>query len=238
MVAIDIGNTSLHLAWFREGEIRESLKFPTHKITKSFIKKLLSKYFGENILVVSVVPAITKIFESSKSRVYIIGKDIKVPIKCFYNKKRVGMDRLVGAFAARELFPKARFVLDFGTAITLDFLSKQGDYQGGIILPGVGSTLKALSNCALIPRHLEFKKTKRLIPQDTEESINKGLEEGFSLMLNSVVDKYRRQLKISSKEVIVVTGGEVSIIKPKLNFPHKYEPLLVLKGLFKMGTVP
>jgi len=237
MVAIDIGNTSLHLAWFEEGKIGESLKFPTHKITKSFIGKLLSKYSGENILVVSVVPAITEVFESLRGRVYIIGKDIKVPIRCFYNKKRVGMDRLVGAFAARELFPKTRLVLDFGTAITLDFLSRQGDYQGGIILPGIGSTLKALSGCALLPRHLEFKKTRKLIPQDTEESISKGLEEGFSLMLNSVVDKYRRQLKISSKEVTVVTGGEASIIKSKLNFPHKYEPLLVLKGLFRMGTV-
>ncbi len=231
MIVVDIGNTSIHFGWFKSKRLARAKALPSVTITKPQIKKLLLKYPAEPLLICSVVPKITRLFKGIKNPVYVVGKDIKVPLKCFYDKKKVGMDRLVAAFASKKLYPNARLVIDFGSAITLDFLSKKGDYQGGIILPGIGSTQKALSNCALLPKKISFKKPKKLIPTTTKESINKGLEEGFSGMINSLIEKYKKELRISNNEQIVITGGEAVVVTPKLNFPYKYEPLLVLKGL-------
>ena len=67
------------------------------------------------------------------------------------------MDRLMGAYAAVRLFSQVRLILDFGTAITLDFVSTKKVYQGGIILPGIGSTQRVLSKCSLLPKKIIYK---------------------------------------------------------------------------------
>ena len=237
MIAVDIGNTSLHFVLFNKNKIESSFKLQTEKTSELSIKKVLSKYSANKIFVCSVVPRITKLFQalkkdiSIKKEIFIVNKDISVPILSFYNKKSIGMDRLVGAYAAKKIYPETRLLLDFGTAITLDFLSKKGDYLGGIILPGIGSTLKAFSNCALLPKKINFTNTKNIIPKDTNESINQGMKEGFSLMINGLVNKYAKKLKISNTKKIIITGGEAEIIIPALKFPYIYEPFLVVKGL-------
>ena len=221
MILIDVGNK----------KAKKIVKFPTNKISEIFLRKLIRPYKDEKIILCSVVPKVTSIFKKVCKNLGVVGKDLKVPIDCFYDKRKVGADRLVAAYEAKCLFPNTRFVLDFGTAITLDFLSSEGAYQGGIILPGVGSTLRALSKCALLPKRFRIKKTKKIIPTDTNSSINKGIQVGFSLMVNSLIRKYKRELNIRPCERIVLTGGEAKIIIKKLDFSFSYEPLLVLKGL-------
>ena len=231
MIAVDIGNTSIHISHFKKGKFKKAKRIPTFGVTKTSLRKALSSKLNEKILVCSVVPKVTKIFKSLKMPVYIAGQDIKVPMSSSYDKRQIGMDRLVGAYAAKKLFPGVRLVLDFGTAITLDFLSQGNIYQGGIILPGLGSTLGVFSKCALLPKRIKFKKIKKLIPTTTESSITKGLGEGFPLMINSLVKKYKKKLKIAKDKKVVITGGEAKVIMSGLDFPFKYEPLLVLKGL-------
>jgi len=238
MIAVDVGNTSIHIARFKEGRFKKAKKIPTAGITKVSLRKALSSKSNEKILVCSVVPKATKIFKSLKMPIYVVGQDIKVPIESSYDKRRIGMDRLVGAYAAKKLFPGVRLVLDFGTAITLDFLSKGNVYRGGIILPGVGSTLGVFSKCALLPKRIKFKKTKKLIPVTSESSITTGLVEGFSLMMNSLVKRYKKKLKIAKNKKVIITGGDAMVIMPGLDFPFKYEPLLVLKGLEILSRPP
>ena len=231
MILIDVGNTNVNFAFLRNKKAKKIVKFPTNKISEIFLRKLIRPYKDEEIILCSVVPKVTSVFRKVSKNLGIVGKDLKVPIGCFYDKGKVGADRLVAAYAAKCLFPNTRFVLDFGTAITLDFLSIKGAYQGGIILPGVGSTLRALSKCALLPKRFNIKKTKKIIPTNTNSSINKGIQVGFSLMVNSLVRKYKKELNIRPYERIVLTGGEAKIIIKKLDFSFSYEPLLVLKGL-------
>jgi len=231
MIAVDVGNTSINIAYFREGKFKKSKQIPTTGVTKDFLNQALDPKFGQKIIVCSVVPKVTKIFKSLKMLVYVVGGDIKVPIRSLYNKNQVGMDRLVGAYAAKRLFGKTRLILDFGTAITLDFLSKDSYYQGGIILPGIGSTLGVFSRCALLPTKIKLKKTKKLIPNTTEGSISRGLTEGFSLMINSLVKKYKRKLMLVKNNKVIITGGGAKLILSSLDFPFNYEPLLVLRGL-------
>lgn len=235
MIAIDIGNTNLDFALIKQGKIKKVFKVLTKGVTKDTLFKLLSRYKLEPIFVCSVVPTLVKTLKSLKLPIYVVDKDVKIPIKSYYDKNKVGMDRLVGAYAAKKFFPRTRLILDFGTAITLDFLNKQGDYQGGLILPGVGSTLDVLANCALLPKRIAFKNSKRIIPTNTNESITRGVQEGFSSMLNSLVGRYKKTLKISSSVPVIVTGGSAPIVLKKLNFPLIYKPFLVLHGLDQLA---
>ena len=240
MIAIDVGNTSLHFYWINKNKILRTTEISTHNTNASAVRKIINGKRKESIIVCSVVPHITDIFRKLKKKlpqvkICIAGQDFKVPIKCFYNKKSVGMDRVVGAFAAKNIYNDARIVIDFGTAITFDILSKKGDYEGGLILPGIGSTLKVLSSCALLPKTITLKKSKVVIPRDTKESIYKGLEESFSSMVNHLVDKYKKILNLPSDNKVIITGGDAKFILPDLKFRYVYEPYLVAKGLVKLG---
>jgi len=231
IIAVDIGNTNIHFAWFNNGRIIKTAKLPTSKASKSTLTMILPKNYSNNIFICSVVPKVTVLFKKLYSPIYIAGKNLKIPIKCLYNKNEVGMDRLVGVVAAKIIYPESRIVLDFGTAITIDFLSAGGDYQGGIILPGIGSTLRVFANCALLPSKIKFIKIKNAIPKNTRESINCGLQKGFSAMINSLIKEYKKRLKIPPSAKIIVTGGEAKLIISELSFTCQYEPYLVLKGL-------
>ena len=153
------------------------------------------------------------------------------------------MDRLVAGFAARSLYPGSRFVVDFGTATTFDVLSREGAYMGGFILPGVGSTLRVFSECALLPKKIILTPRASVrgscrIPRDTQESIQRGLLEGFTLLVNAFVNKYSKALSVSSRVPVVITGGDAVYFLKDMDFPLVYEPLLVAKGLCVLARKP
>lgn len=231
MIVVDIGNTSVSVAQITGKSISKPFRLDAKKINKTIVTKTFKKLPEGPVVICSVVPRITKIFKSLNRPTFVVGKNIHVPIKSLYNKKQIGMDRLVGAYAAKKKHPRTRIVIDFGTAITVDFISNKGVYEGGIILPGLGSTLTVLSSCAMLPKKIKLKQIKQPIPKDTSQSIAKGIQEGFSNMLNGLVSSYRKKCKLKASDQIVITGGEAAFIRPKLNFPAYYEPNLVLKGL-------
>ena len=106
MIAVDVGNTSVHCVWFSEGKIIRSEIVPTRDINRARLAKLIPKRSGEKVLVCSVVPRVTKLFKRHNRNVYSVGEDLRIPIKCEYNKKQIGQDRLIGAYSARILFPR------------------------------------------------------------------------------------------------------------------------------------
>ena len=236
MIVIDVGNTSLNFMWVDDkGAALKTKRIPTLEVSAADIKKIFSKNKQENIVVCSVVPRVTamlkKVSNELAVKLYVIGQNIKVPIKSSYNKRHIGMDRLVAAYAAKKIYKDARIVVDFGTAITFDILSKNGDYEGGLILPGLGSTLRVLSSCALLPKKIKLRFVKMSIPRDTEDSINKGIEEGFSLMIDSLIEKYKKILKIKNNTKVVITGGDAKFILQSLKSPIIFDQFLVMKGL-------
>lgn len=236
MIVIDVGNTSLHFMWIdTRGRIVRTKTIPTQEAKIADVKEVFSRNKEENIITCSVVPRITALFRKIKKELsvnlYIVGEDIKVPIKSSYNKRHIGMDRLVAAYAAKKIYKDARIVIDFGTAITFDILSKNGNYEGGLILPGLGSTLKVLSSCALLPKKIKLHKTTISVPRDTKDSINYGITEGFASMLNSLIEKYKKILKIKKTTKVIVTGGDAKFILQSLRNPLIFDQFLVMKGL-------
>ncbi len=233
MILVDIGNTSLHFGVEKDGSIIEDFRVYKKDFNRKNLRNILSRYPGQDIIVCSVAPSVLGYFRKLKRKVYIIGEDIKIPIKSYYNKDEIGQDRLINAFAANSIYPRAKIIVDFGTAITIDILSKKGSYLGGLILPGINLYLNSLSQCELLPDKLIYKNKYSFIPKNTRESIFAGIGESFPIMINSLVHKYIKTLgkKQHSKIRVIVTGGESPLLIRKLDFPYIYDPLLTLKGV-------
>jgi len=138
----------------------------------------------------------------------------------------------VTAWGAHTLYKGTRLIVDFGTAVTFDFLSARGEYLGGFIFPGLGVSAESLSQCALLPQRITLSNapTKQGIPRTTRESVCRGIQEGFALMVGAFARKYYRGNKI------VITGGDAPLISKYLNFPYTHDPLLTLRGLSLLKT--
>ena len=239
MVLVDIGNTTLHFGIEKYGSIVKDFRVYKNNFSYARLKNILGRYPNQDIVVCSVAPSVLKYFRKIKRRIYIIGKDIKVPIKSSYNKEDIGQDRLVNAFAAKNIYPDAKIIIDFGTAITIDILSKKGNYLGGFILPGINLYFNSLNSCELLSGKFTIKKTCRFIPKNTQESISAGLQESFPLMTNGVIRKYKKALeeRMNIHIKVIITGGESTVILRRLNFPYIYDSTLTLKGILLLKKI-
>ncbi len=246
LLLVDIGNTSTTFGISKGKNKYFSWHSPTNITGKKFLfRKTQLRYLKKGkidpnnvtaVVVCSVVSELNnKIKEHCKdifknSRVFLIGKDIQVPIKNKYRRPRqVGKDRLVNVLAAKYTYTIPAIVVDFGTAITIDVISGKGEYLGGVIVPGINLSLKVLyENTALLPL-LNPRKPKAVLGKDTENSILSGIFYGYSFLVDGLIKKLKTT--ISGDPVVIATGGNLKIMKPLCKEVDYYQPNLTLKGI-------
>jgi len=249
LLAIDIGNTNITAGIFKGAKLLGKTKVPTSSCSsyirrfKTFIKEAgLEVNRVDEAIVSSVVPlALARLVVelrrmSGTIKITIVGRDLKVPVKNMYRiKNEVGQDRLVNAFAAKILYGTPAVIVDFGTAITFDIISKRGDYLGGLILPGIELSLSGLyMKTALLPK-VELKKASSIIGKDTVNSMRGGILFGFGAMCDGLVTRYRRILGRSAK--VIATGGNAKLMKRYAKSIQKIDEDLTLKGLQLISKV-
>ncbi len=232
---IDIGNTRIDIA----------IKDKSLKIWRSILtasKFNLPSYLCKNtskVIVCSVVPHKSKELESffrkKGIKSFFVGRDLKVPLKINYRQKdNLGQDRILCCYGARSFFPQGEIsVLDFGTALTLDFLSCANVYEGGIIFPGVQLSLECLINKASLLKNTKlepFRKPRRMIAKTTKDCILSGVFYGYKALCEGLVNKMRKKYPFLK---VVLTGGGCSIAKD-WDFIDLIEPHLSLYGLNKL----
>lgn len=241
ILAIDIGNTNVDFALItKSGKIKERLRRPATKLGLPRVIAKLKKQSPEKIIIVSVAPATLKVVKSylkkhlNKVPLSVVGNNITVPLKCEYNKKEVGQDRLVTAYAAKSLYGSPVLIVDFGTAVTFDAVSKTGAYLGGLILPGIKMSLDSLSEgTAMLPRTF-LKETRTLIAKNTVSSIRSGMIHGYASMCEGLIELFRKKLGKSLK--VVATGGDAPLIARHTKSLKKITPNLSIKGLHLITT--
>ena len=235
LLIIDIGNTNINFGIFRGNKIIKRFFIPTKSYRAKSIKNKLVRLNIEDIIICSVVPKVTRTLEKDLRKIlgkrsYIIGKDIKVPIKNLYrNPKQVGQDRLVNTYAGVRLYGAPLIAVDFGTALTFDVVSKDKEYLGGMILPGLEISLDALSQrTALLPK-IKLERPKEFIGQDTRSSMLSGIVYGFAALTDDLVLRIRN--KIGSEARVIGTGGNINLISRYCRRIDKIDIDLTLKGL-------
>lgn len=186
----------------------------------------------------SVVPGMSLIVRRACARflglkLLFAPEDIPPPLENRYARPHeVGADRLVGAYAARALFPEAPSVIsvDYGTATTFDCV--QGNaYMGGLICPGVLSSVSALAaGTAKLPRiSLEVEESAPVPGRSTSTSLNHGFVFGFAAMTEGLVDRLGKSMR--GPVSVVGTGGFAQSIARVADCFHSVRPDLLLEGL-------
>jgi type III pantothenate kinase len=237
-LTIDIGNTTVAFGLFSGKKLVVNFKLPTHGKSVPFYKKdILRKVRAsqvDKIIICSVVPQKTKLLKRLVSNIFkkkalVAGKDIKVPIINRYKRpSEVGQDRLVNSFAGLKLFGKGLILVDFGTAVTFDVVSKKGEYLGGLIFPGLELSLDALyRKTALLPK-IKIKKPASLIGKDTASSMNSGIVFGMAGVCDEVIERLFKKFKGYK---VIATGGNVNFIKQYSRRIRIVRPFLTLEGL-------
>ena len=271
MVAIDIGNTSIHVGVFSGRTLRRSFSLPTTKARPAAsghgIFARLSRRQKADLsrarqaLVCSVVPwatpaVVRALRQAGCPRVRVVGRDLRVPLKNRYHYPRqVGQDRLVGAYAAWRMFgdrahrgrpggrspERARqresrdcIVVDLGTAITIDLVTRHGEYLGGVIAPGLDISLEALAaRTALLPK-VSLRQPPELLGRDTANSIRSGILYGYAALCDGLVSRLKR--RYTPKALVVATGGSSSLLARHARTIDLLKPHLVLEGLSRLSV--
>jgi type III pantothenate kinase len=235
LLVIDIGNTSISFGVFTGQRLIKRFSIPTKRYTIQNLRKSLYGITIGDSIVCSVVPAVSRILKADlkkllHKRPYCLGEDVKVPIKNLYRRpKQVGLDRLVNAFAGIKLYGAPLIVVDFGTAITFDVISNRKEYLGGLILPGLGISLDALTErTALLPK-TKLRRPREFIGRDTSNSILSGIVYGFAALTDELVERIKG--RIGRRAKVIGTGGNIHLIRNYCKGIDRADSDLTIKGL-------
>ena len=143
--------------------------------------------------------------------------------------KEVGADRIANAYAAKNKYPLPIIVVDIGTAITFDIVAKNGDFVGGVIMPGLGLQLKALNlNTSKLPQ-INLEDSVNAIGNSTKTAILSGIIRGTAMAVEGLVNQC--EIELGEKATIVATGGCCEIVSKYMSRKFDYvSSTLTLEG--------
>ncbi|MFK8112119.1 MAG: type III pantothenate kinase [Rubripirellula sp.] len=163
-----------------------------------------------------------------------------VPMKIEVDQPdRLGIDRLLSAYAASNLVDAPLVVIDAGSAVTVDWVNQAGDFCGGAILPGLGLQSRALvmGTDALPEVEWSAGQSLSLPAKNTSDAIRGGIVIGMSASIDGLVDRYCEAAEVSlDKAHVVMTGGDAVTLSPHLRHPHEVRCNLVCRGLLDLPS--
>ncbi len=145
------------------------------------------------------------------------------------NPAEVGADRLVNAFAAWKRYKQALIVVDFGTATTFDVVSKEGNYIGGVIAPGVNLSLDALQKAAAKLPTVAIQKPVKTIGTNTIGAMQSGIYYGYVGLIEGIAGRIKAEYGHNMK--VIATGGLASLYAKACPLIEHLEPDLTIYGL-------
>lgn len=235
LLTIDIGNTNISFGVFRDNKIIKRFNLPTKDYSFRELKGVVGDIKIADTIICSVVPDAAKTVENDlikllRKQPYITGENIKVPINNRYrNPQQTGQDRLVNAYAGIMLYGAPLIVVDFGTAVTFDIITKNKEYLGGMILPGMAISLQILAErTALLPK-VKLNKPREFIGRDTKNSMLSGIVYGFAALSDELGERIKHKIEGSAKTL--GTGGNIKLISQYCEKLDIIDKDLTLKGL-------
>ena len=249
LLAIDVGNTQSHLGLFNGGDLVEHWRFATRvEATADELAVRVSTLLGlrgleagavDGSIVSSVVPQLTPEYFGMSERYLngeclVVGPGVKTGMAIqLENPRELGADRLANAVAAFDRLGGPCAVADFGTAITFDVVSEDGEYLGGVIGPGVEISMEALAQrtAKLPPIELGEPPSAAggVIGRSTQQSLLSGITYGFAGAVDAIAR--RIQTELGEETRFVATGGHAHAIVPFCELIDEVDDLLTLTGL-------
>jgi type III pantothenate kinase len=245
LLAIDIGNTVTTLGVFKDSELQATWHLATQvdRMADEHGALLLNLLHREGLkptditraAICCVVPPLLATFEELLSNYFqvsplVVAAGVKTGVRIrMDNPREVGADRIVNAAAAHHLYASPVIIVDLGTATTFDVVSREGDYLGGVIAPGMNTAATALfTRAAMLPR-VELVTPKKAIGTNTVSAMQSGIVFGYVGLIEGLVERIQKEL--GDKARVVATGGWAQLIARETSVIDVVNPNLTLIGL-------
>lgn len=249
ILAMDVGNTNIKCGLFNSGKLIHSFRMSTlvDQTSDEYGVRMLA-FFDyleldpkdvKGIIISSVIPSVNYTIEHMSRRYFgrrpmFVGPGIKTGINIKYdNPKELGADRIVNAVAAYEMFGGPVITIDFGTATSFGVVSKDADFLGGAICPGIKISAEALTqNAARLPR-IELNRPKNVINKNTVAGMQAGIIYGYAGQVQYIIKKMKKEIGDAK---VVATGGFSELVAEETGVIDEVIPTLTLIGLEKIFT--
>ncbi|OQY29397.1 MAG: pantothenate kinase [Candidatus Cloacimonetes bacterium 4572_55] len=245
IMAIDVGNSNITVGIFKGDELIDQWRLRTRLYTADELGLLFYQLTRVNhieipdrIIICSVSPRVTLMLKMGLSR-YLTGNieivdyrsDMGISIS-YETPDTLGIDRLVNAFAAVELYRADCLIVDIGTATTLDTVTNQREYIGGVILPGIEMAAESLTAKTAQLFTTELVPPPTVIGKSTRACIQSGLIFGAIDQIDGLIVRICKEW--GRKPKVIATGGHARLIAKYSTTITKIEPMLTLIGLQRL----
>jgi type III pantothenate kinase len=245
LLALDAGNSNITIGAFEGRDLVAHWRLRTvHEQTADEWGILLSNLFVpagleisnvHGIIISSVVPPIDSTLAAMTQRYFRTEAMFVTPRTnlgiaiCYDNPNEVGADRLVNGVAAFYKYGGPCVVVDFGTTINFDVISRAGEYLGGAIAVGIKLAVDALfAKTARLPL-VEFRPPKDVVGTNTVASMQSGLYFGTVGMIDGILTRVIEKLGPETKTI--ATGGQARMIVSGSRYLRQVDEHLTLEGL-------
>jgi type III pantothenate kinase len=242
LLVLDVGNTKTAIGVYRDSKWIADWRVTTHPdylVDEYYVllKSLLSdkglafdKLSGAALA--SVVPPLTATFEELVARILgkpplVVGPGVETGIQIrIDHPSETGADRVANTAAVHRIYGGPAIVLDLGTATTFDVVSKDGEYLGGAIAPGLGISADALvRRTAKLPK-VELTFPESAIGRNTVAAMQSGLVLGYVGLV-----KERLKQEIPGEPKVIATGGMAEMVAAWTEVIDIINPRLTLDGI-------
>jgi type III pantothenate kinase len=250
ILGFDIGNTNTLMGIYRPGDTvpHHTFMFGTQKDIPSenlgtLIRGFVEDYRAESrsgekvsgFIFSSVAPEINGQYNDVAMTFFNveaieISHKSKLSIKIRYDDpSELGVDRIVNAEAAFREYGGDAIIIDLGTAATFCVLLADGTFDGGLIAPGIGTTIRALAQRTSRLPEVVFERPKSLVCRDTVNAVKSGFYYGWMSLVEGIIDLIRKEYGRDMK--IILTGGTAEMISKNIGRENIHDDMLTMKGL-------
>ena len=246
ILAIDVGNTNIVLGGVDKGKDIFSVRLASdrNKTADQYaldIQGILNMYHVEvsdieGGIISSVVPYLQSVIPQAVRiltgiDIMVVGPGIKTGLDIRTdNPAAVGSDLIVGAIAAKAKYKLPIAIVDMGTATTVSVMDENGAYLGGMIIPGLWTSVNALSSLAAQLPNIDLAAgNAKVLGTNTVDCMRSGSLIGCAAMLDGIIDRVEEELGMSVSAVL--TGGVSPLVAPYCKRSFYLEPDSLIRGL-------
>lgn len=244
ILCVDVGNSNIVFGIMKEAKLICSFRMETKVLRTSdeygigILENL--RYLGHNkgdlsgAIIASVVPQIDQVLENAFKhyldiKPIFVAPGTKTGIKIkIENPKQLGADLLVGAVAGADLYKAPCMIVDMGTATTVSVVSKDREFLGGVIYPGIMTAYSSLIKSTALLESAKLGKPESVVGRDTIASIQSGMIYGTIGAIERIVNEIKKQY---GDMTVIVTGGISKILADYFDPSYILDDDLLMKGL-------
>jgi type III pantothenate kinase len=246
LLAIDIGNTNTVIGLFQAtGGRAADWRLTTHRtqtvdeygvlLRNLFALRGLDASSVDAIIISSVVPPMDSTMRAMCEQYFgcspmFVEPGVKTGLAIRTdNPAEVGADRIVNSVAAFHKYGGPCIVVDLGTATSFDVVSKNGEFLGGAIAPGLGISAEALFARAARLTRVDIRRPEKVIGSNTVETLQIGLYYGYLGLIDGILERMLRELGAETR--VIATGGLAQVLAQDSRFISCVDDGLTLDGL-------